>query len=166
MFVTVTICMNYFKEIKVPERAGTPSLCVSGFVSRALARSVLFLASACGAELDGQLRGVHAGLRLLWLLEPLALCVLTGTWGSSLLCVRCRPLPPGGPEPGGPCCSVCGATPFLRGVLSLGVLAALCAVPPPSPRGPDHGGSARHAGSDPELLERRLRRTRQDSVRT
>ena len=95
MFVTVTICMNYFKEIKVPERAGTPSLCFSGFVSRALARSVLFLASACGAELDGQLRGVHAGLRLLWLLEPLALCVLTGTWGSSLLCVRCRPLPPG-----------------------------------------------------------------------
>ena len=108
MFVTVTICMNYFKEIKVPERAGTPSLCFSGFVSRALARSVLFLASACGAELDGQLRGVHAGLRLLWLLEPLALCVLTGTWGSSLLCVRCHPLPPGGPEPGGPRCSVHG----------------------------------------------------------
>lgn len=95
MFVTVTICMNYFKEIKVPERAGTPSLCFSGFVSRALARSVLFSASACGAELDGQLRGVHAGLRLLWLLEPLALCVLTGTWGSSLLCVQCRPFPPG-----------------------------------------------------------------------
>lgn len=31
MFVTVTICMNYFKEIKIPERAGRPSVCFSGF---------------------------------------------------------------------------------------------------------------------------------------
>lgn len=32
MFVTVTICMNYFKEIKIPERAGTPGPSFNGFI--------------------------------------------------------------------------------------------------------------------------------------
>lgn len=37
MFVTVTICMNYFKEIKTPERAGRPGVCFRGVVYRAVA---------------------------------------------------------------------------------------------------------------------------------
>lgn len=32
MFVTVTICMNYFKEIKIPERAGTPGTSFNGLI--------------------------------------------------------------------------------------------------------------------------------------
>ena len=85
--------MNYFKEIKVPERAGTPSLCFSGFVSRGhwQAQSSSWPAGVA-SELDGQLWVVHAGLCFLLLPEPLDLCVLTATWGSSVLCVQRLPL--------------------------------------------------------------------------